>query len=285
MRMKFKVNKISLEFAAWACAFVFFIACGENGYGVVVHDECPENTICDTTYVDAEAYSFVIYSGKNKLDTVTAMTDEMTCDIEDFYFRCTWKEVYSTCRVVYSKDIDDVKTESRDSVVHKKVEVKRIDTTFINYGKIRMVDYIPPYVETPKLDKKKLRDAMDTVVIGPDEKYKDEYYGKTEFFESGYYIEDAHGLPYWAYSSSHTSGLSYDENGAVYFDYVEVSYCSETVITRFPLALKTYSSYLYAILYEPLERDTTVTWTAYYTDLYGVKDSTEITTVFTMKKE
>ena len=263
---------------------IFLFACGGELKGVAAHDNCPENVVCDTVYTDLQAYSFVIFSGKNKLDTVTAMTDEMTCDIEDFYFRCTWKKVYRDFVAVYSADGLSKKRRyvSEDSVVHEKVEIKRVDTIFVNYGKFRKVDYIPPYVETPKLDKKKLRDVFDTVTVGPYEYREGEFYGATDNFLS-YYEFDGYGLPDWAGISSYENSISYDENGVAH---VSVKYVmSNVVVKNYPLTLKRYNSHIYTFLDGPLERDTTVTWTAYYTDLYGVRDSTEITTVFTMKKE
>ncbi len=107
-------------------------------------------------------------------------------------------------------------------------------------------------------------------------------YGATDNFLS-YYKLEGYGLPDWAGISSYENSISYDENGVAH---VSVEYVmSNVVVKNYPLTLKRYNSHIYTFLDGPLERDTTVTWTAYYTDLYGVRDSTEITTVFTMKKE
>jgi len=64
---------------------------------------------------------------------------------------------------------------------------------------------------------------------------------------------------------------------------IDFDVCYETFHADYPLTPKIYNARLYMFSSDPLEKDTTVTWLAYYTDMYGVKDSTEVTTVFRMK--
>ena len=294
-----------LKHLVWLIFFpviaVVFFACGDesSSTGPAV-DPCPENAVCDTTYVDKEAYSFVYYSGKGRwdLDTVTATKDEMECEIGEDDFKCVLTRVYKTCRIMYlaRENLVEVETEVEESedgekrfVQHMHWTVERLDTTYVNYTKKRLVDYVPPYIETPELDVDELLAEFDTLVIGLDTLYNDEtrYYGSVEY-NTPYTFDDAFSdLPdgIGAYTSS-ISVVVDSSTGLVKYEMepISITACSQTVVTKYPLKQRNRDFVLYAILDEPLERDTTITWKAYYSDIYGVEDSLEITTFFTMKE-
>lgn len=287
------INSLLLIIAA--CTFNLVVAaCGGGPSSSSRADDCPEGYICDTTYTDTSAYSFVYYSGKNKLDTVTAFTGEMTCKVYDEYFSCHLTKTYETCRVVYSYAKDDAQENSAerdddsDTLIHKTVNVLRVDTTFINYGKRRLIDSIPPYIEPEQMDLKGLQDAFDTVELELyDTSSYDRYYGNADF-GTPYAVENSYGtLPDGAGSLTSTN-LFYtvEADGDTMWRFYPITYslCYETVYIEYPLTPKIYTANLYMFSHDPLERDTTVTWLAYYTDMYGVMDSTEITTVFRMKE-
>ena len=271
-----------------------FIACSDDESGAIgpdssdpgiaLPDPCPENLICDTTYVDKKAYSFVYYTGKKKLDTVTASVNELECDIGEDSFSCTLEEHYYTTG--YSeedwvrRDYDAVDKPTieldSDSVEHLKVNVKRIDTTYINYGKNRLMDYIPPYIETPKLNKKELQAAFATTTFETSRSGSNEiYYLMYAEYESPYEFYDAKGLPEWFSIDAD----SYTESSVGCIDDPGERYCAKEITTHYPLSTKNLRFEVYAIHSKPMN-DTTVTWTAYYKDLYGVKDSVQLTTNF-----
>ncbi len=267
--MIFHLYKKFLVVGAFTAMAAAFLACGDDSSSASSVDDCPENYICDTTYTDVSAYSFVYYAGKDSLDTVTATTDKMTCDIEDDNFHCTLMHYSSCFNVVYAY----ASGVEQDSARHLTINETRVDTTYINYGKKRLIDYVPAYVEVPKLSEKKLRDMFDTLIVKPyDSKYY-AYYGHTDDFLSNYRI-DAKGLPDGFGVSSYSGGHA-----------VRLSLCGDTSYTHYPLIPMDYGSDLYAFLEEPLKKDTSITWMAFYTDMYGVKDSLEVTTFVTMEKE
>jgi len=277
-----------------ALALGLFAACGDDPSSSSRGDDCPEGYICDTTYTDTSAYSFVYYSGKNKLDTVTAFSGEMDCKIDDNYFACHLTRTYKTCQIsvkyVTAQTNSAAKNESAsesDTLIHKAVNVLRVDTTFINYGKRRLIDSVPPYVEPEKMDLKGLQDAFDTVDLDVyDTSRYNRYYGNV-VFRTAYVVEGRYGtLPDGA--SAYTSTNFYYTEGfdgslAIHAYQIDIDGCYETFHTDYPLTPKIYNARLYMFSSGPLEKDTTVTWLAYYTDMYGVKDSTEVTTVFRMK--
>lgn len=281
---------------------VVFLACGDDNSstGPAV-EPCPENAVCDTTYVDKEAYSFIYYSGKGRkdLDTVTAPKDEMECEIGDDDFKCVWTWVVQTCRVMYSysgqEPLGEVETEVVESedgeqyfIHHYHWTEVRLDTTYINYTKKRLIDYIPPYIETPKLDVDELRAEFDTLEIDLDTLYDDgtRYYGHVEY-STPYTFDDVYELPDGI--GAYTSGFSTVVDSAtglmtLEMELISLSACYATYVTKYPLKQRNRDFVLYAFLDEPLERDTTITWMAHYSDIYGVEDSLEITTLFTMKE-
>ena len=266
-----------------------FVGCGDDSPMASRENDCPEGYVCDTTYTDTTAYSFVYYSGKNKLDTVTALTGEMTCDIQDNYFSCLYKKTYKTCYVVSSTKTNAAERNTEgDSLIHKEVNLLRIDTTYINYGKRRLIDSIPPYIEPEKMDLKGLQDAFDTVELDLyDSSSYDRYEGHTDFSTTYVVYEDYGTLPRGAgsfTSKDYFKTIDADGDTIHHFYQIFIDLCNETIYIEYPLTPKIYEAQLYMFSHDPLEKDTTVTWMAYYTDMYGVRDSTEITTVFKMKE-
>lgn len=270
--MKFVLGiKFVVGVVALGLMLGLFAGCGNGPSSSSRGDECPDGYICDTTYTDTSAYSFVYYSGKNKLDTVTAFTGEMKCDIEDNYFSCRLTRTYRTCNVVYSAHTSTFRNTDSDSLIHKEINILRVDTTFINYGKKRLIDSIPPYIEQEKMDLKGLQDAFDTIELDFDDSHAYDRYRGGANFRTPYEMEDVYGT------------LPSDAGLLTYSSYYLDLGCFVTDRIDYPLTPKIHEVGLYIYSDEPLEKDTTVTWQAYYTDMYGVRDSTEITTVFRMK--
>lgn len=274
---------------------ILFFACDRENINVGPLNNCPSGYICDTTYIDTSAYSFIYYSGKKTLDTVTALAEDISCDIQENIFQCALREIFKRCVIVYSttnaNNTTDQLLKEVDSLVHKEIKLMRIDTTYINYGKKRLIDYIPSYIEIPEFQLKEFKDAFDTVVIDYDKNNETHFYGRGSYFYGLYKISDK-ALPDFAGVSSYKgSYITIDHKDApkdsvFLLEELNVSSpCYDTTYTKYPLTSKHYQSYIYAFLDEPFEKDSTVTWTAYYQDLYGVTDSTEVTTFFKMKEE
>ena len=274
---------------------ILFFACDRENINVGPLNNCPSGYICDTTYIDTSAYSFIYYSGKKTLDTVTALAEDISCDIQENNFQCTLREIFKRCVIVYSttnaNNTTDQLLKEVDSLVHKEIKLMRIDTTYINYGKKRLIDYIPSYIEIPEFQLKEFKDAFDTVVIDYDKNNETHFYGRGSYFYGLYKISDK-ALPDFAGVSSYKgSYITIDHKDApkdsvFLLEELNVSSpCYDTTYTKYPLTSKHYQSYIYAFLDEPFEKDSTVTWTAYYQDLYGVMDSIEVTTLFKMKEE
>ena len=274
--MNLKVYECGLA----ALVLGLFVGCGDDSSSASHENDCPEGYVCDTTYTDTTAYSFVYYSGKNKLDTVTALTGEMTCDIQDNYFSCQHDEAYKTCYVPHSTER---KTEKRymegDSlIIYKEINILHVDTTFINYGERRLMDSIPPYIKPEKRDLKGLQDAFDTVELDLyDSSIYDRYKGSVNFATT-YVVEDKFGsLPMSAdFYVLKNMFETIDDGGDTISHYYSPygNYCEEINRINYPLTPKIYNARLYIYSHDPLEKDTTVTWMAYYTDMYGVRDST-----------
>lgn len=278
-------------------SLILFFACDDENINDSPLDNCPSGYICDTTYIDTSAYSFVYYSSKKNLDTLTALADDITCEIQENNFQCTLRKVFERCAIIYSfsttnsNNTTDQSLKEADTLVHKEIKLVRVDTTYINYGKKRLIDYIPPYIETPEFQINEFKDAFDTVVIDYDKNNETNFFGRGSYFHGPYKITD-NALPNFAGVSSYKgSYITIDHKDApkdsvFLLEELNVSSpCYDTTYTKYPLTSKHYQSYIYAFLDEPFEKDSTVTWTAYYQDIYGVMDSIEVTTLFKMKEE
>ena len=80
---------------------ILFFACDRENINVGPLNNCPSGYICDTTYIDTSAYSFIYYSGKKTLDTVTALAEDISCDIQENIFQCALREIFKRCVIVY----------------------------------------------------------------------------------------------------------------------------------------------------------------------------------------
>lgn len=296
------MHNFYLKLATLSVVTCLFFACGNESDPVQVADACPDGVTCDTTYVNAKAYSFVYYSGKNKLDTITETTDKISCDIWKGYFECTLRKSYSCRHYVYAyaeadktkESVDDEKTE-----VHKNVTVKIGDTTYINYGKHRKTNYIPPYHEIPPFDAKKLKEAFDTVDVKT-ASYSDERLTGDSRTYLDYYRIEGNGLPDWAYVS-HSSGkmITFDgKDGTPSIDTTIVSSddgytvayaldCYGEYYVKYPQDLVGYKSTIHAYgdTTEFPKKDTTIKWMAHYSDMHGVEDSLQIKTLFRINRK
>ena len=290
--MSSKMVNCLFNIACLACASAFFFACSNADDGVRVQGDCPEGAVCDT--VNAKAYSFVYYSGKNKLDTITETTDNLACDIWNDYFECTLRKFYSCFRFEYLQNGEAVVMPGKERPVEHQVRVG--DTTYINYGPQRLSNYIPPYIEIPPFNAKKLQDAFDTVVV--EKKYSDYWSGESKTYFDFYDLDHSR-LTEWAYASSTAGkvvifdgkdGTPLADTTIVSLDGYTVSLtvysCNYTSFIKFPQKLVGYKSsiHVFADTTEVPKNDTTITWMAHYSDMYGVEDSTEITTFFKIKK-
>lgn len=278
-------------------SIVLFFACDDENSNDSLLDNCPSGYICDTTYIDTSAYSFVYYSSKKNLDTLTALADDITCEIQENNFQCTLRKVFERCAIIYSfsttnsNNTTDQSLKEADTLVHKEIKLVRVDTTYINYGKKRLIDYIPPYIETPEFQINEFKDAFDTVVIDYDKNNETNFFGRGSYFHGPYKITD-NALPNFALVISYKGSYitinpeeAPEDSVFLLEALIELDPCYETTYIKYPLTPKYYRSYISAILNKPFEKDSTVTWTAYYQDIYGVMDSIEVTTLFKMKEE
>ncbi|SHL33318.1 hypothetical protein [Fibrobacter sp. UWEL] len=278
------------------------------------------DTVYKTRYVDTVSYtSFIFQRGKELYDTVTVKSENADCDIQKNYFECTVEAPYyvtptivvyqmaseqqveETVSVVrypwpvrderctttvksdgsrYDRCIHVMDTIFVDSVyqVIKNATYKQINS--INYGKGHPSNFIP-YTKVPKFSVEDLRAAFDTLDT------KDTLDFGRLFYSEGYSIS-SDDLPEWAYAvgypeASHNVDtvlvINKAEVDTVYGYYLAEKMCFSCPQT-YPLKLVTYKNRLWNWLDEPLESDTTITWTAIYTDINGVEDSVEVTTVF-----
>lgn len=278
-------------------SLILFFACDDENINDSPLDNSPSEYIYDTTYIDTSAYSFIYYSGKKTIDTLTALADDIACEIQENNFQCTLRKVFEFCAIFYSFSTTNTNTATDpplkevNTLVHEKIKLLRIDTTYINYGKNRLIDYVPPYIETPEFQINEFKDAFDTVVIDNDTNNKTNFYGRGSYFHGPYKISD-NALPNFAlvisYKGSYiTINPEEAPEDSVFLpeDLIELDPCYETTYIKYPLTPKYYRSYISAILNKPFEKDSTVTWTTYYQDIYGVMDSIEVTTLFKMKEE
>ncbi len=293
-------NSLKVVFIAFV-ACVFF-ACGDKLDSVPVVEACPEGSVCDTTYVNAKAYSFVYYSGKNKLDTITETTDKISCDIWNGYFECSLRKSYSCEKAMLTKmSVPKMSVQfsnDKKRAKHKTIEVKVGDTTYINYGKHRLTNFIPPYHEIPPFDAEKMKEAFDTVIVEKPVYSDTKLIGDSRKFLDYYRIEGKE-LPPWAYVS-HTSGkmIVFDgKDGTPSIDTTIMSSegcgqafmsgCFSVSYVKYPKDLVMYRSkiHVYGDTTEIPQKDTTIKWMAHYTDMYGVKDSLQVETLFRINRK
>ena len=289
--------KSFLKVAALSVVACVFFACGDKSDSVPVVEACPEGFVCDTTYVNAKAYSFVYYSGKNKLDTITETTDKISCDIWNGYFECTLRKSYSCQKAMVTKMSVQFSNDKKRAK-HKTIEIKVGDTTYINYGKHRLTNFIPPYHEIPPFNAEKMKEAFDTVIVEKPVYSDTKLTGDSRKFLDYYRIEGSE-LPSWVHISR-TSGkmVVFDGNdGTPSVDTTIVSLdgyeqvlamdCFRVSYVKYPKDLVMYRSkiHVYGDTAEIPQNDTTIKWMAHYTDMYGVEDSLQIETLFRINRK
>ena len=291
------MHNFYLKLATLSVVTCLFFACGNKSDSIPVVDACPEGFVCDTTYVNAKAYSFVYYSGKNKLDTITETTDKISCDVWNGYFECALRKSYSCQKVMVTKMSVQFSNDKK-RVKHKTIEIKVGDTTYINYGKHRLTNFIPPYREIPPFNAEKLKEAFDTVVVEKPVYSDTKLTGESRKILDYYQIEGKE-LPPWAYVS-HTSGkmIVFDgKDGTPSIDTTIMSSdgcvqalmsgCFSVSYVKYPKDLVMYRSkiHVYGDTTEIPQKDTTIKWMAHYTDMYGVEDSLQIKTLFKINRK
>lgn len=250
---------------------------------------CSDGHVC----TNLKAYSFVYYKDKNTLDTVTATTNRISCKIYDGYFECDLMKVWSCMSFVY--DMQLASGGGKKTAVQEDIPLTLVDTTFINYGEHRLMDYIPPYEERPALDVKKMREAFDTVVVALSS-YDTIYRGQSKEFYSWYDLEDE-GMPEWMWLSGGSvdfyvfDGSDGTPDADTVFSRGDVitylSSCSfsDTTFVHYPRPFKAYSSHVYFTSYlreDYPTKDTTISWYATYTNDDGKTDSIEVETFLKM---
>ena len=289
--------KFLIKLAALFSAACIFFACGNKSDSIPVVDACPAGYVCDTTYVNAKSYSFVYYSGKNKLDTITETTDKISCDVWNGYFECTVKKYYSCQKVMVTKMPIQFSNDKKRAK-HKTIEIKVGDTTYINYGKHRLTNFIPPYHEIPPFNAEKMKEAFDTVIVEKPVYSDTKLTGDSRKFLDYYRIEGS-DLPSWVHISR-TSGkmVVFDgKDGTPSIDTTIMSSdgcvqalmsgCFSVSYVKYPKDLVMYRSkiHVYGDTAEIPQNDTTIKWMAHYTDMYGIEDSLQIETLFRINRK
>lgn len=289
--------KFLAKFLTLIGATCIFFACGDKSDSVPIVEACPEGFVCDTTYVNAKAYSFVYYSGKNKLDTITETTDKISCDIWNGFFECTLRKFYSCQKVMVTKMSVQFSNDKK-RVKHKTIEIKVGDTTYINYGKHRLTNFIPPYHEIPPFNAEKMKEAFDTVIVEKPVYSDTKLTGDSRKFLDYYRIEGSK-LPSWVHISRTSGkmvvfdgkdGTSSVDTTIVSLDGYEQAFvldCFGVSYLKYPKDLVMYKSkiHVYGDTAEIPQNDTIIKWMAHYTDMYGVEDSLQIETLFRIKRK
>lgn len=240
-----------------------------------------KDTIYDTLYDTTSYNSFVYrkYLG-GMLDTVTRWSKLLNCDIGDTAFSCTEKPNYSgkipmcglslvatkCCKVEYELvklDTNAVYVHVHDTLYKDTFHIQRQvcvnDTTFINYGETRVMDYIPPeevYIAPANaFDSTEMRSLLDTLDFsageGEEVKYEIKKYSYLQF----------NGLP-----------LLVQE--LMPLDTVAIAIGSELQWKHWPDTTWVKERTFY-IKNTDLESDTTVTWTLKYTHYETERSETD----------
>ena len=181
---------------------------------------------------------------------------------------------------------------------HKTIEIKVGDTTYINYGKHRLTNFIPPYHEIPPFNAEKMKEAFDTVIVEKPVYSDTKLTGDSRKFLDYYRIEGSE-LPSWVHISR-TSGkmVVFDgKDGTPSVDTTIVSLdgyeqvlamdCFRVSYVKYPKDLVMYRSkiHVYGDTAEIPQNDTTIKWMAHYTDMYGIEDSLQIKTLFKINRK
>lgn len=228
-----------------------------------------KDTVYDTLY-DTTSYNSFVYrkNANGKLDTVTGWSRLLNCDIGDTAFSCTRKPNYAgvlpLCglTMTFTKRDDAeyelVKLDTNVVFVYVHdtlykdafhVQLKECvnDTSFINYGESRVMDYIPPeriyIVPANPFDPTEMRSLLDTLDFSAVDEAKIEI--------KAYSYLEFDGLPLhaaeWEPLDSFTTAIG-----------------SELKWYHWPDSIRIVES-IYYISNTDLESDTTVSWTLKYT--------------------
>jgi hypothetical protein len=148
-----------------------------------------------------------------------------------------------------------IKTENLDLAENR-------DTIFLNYGKSKLMDYIP-YQEIPPINTSLLKKTLSVID------------SKRNFVLSDTIISS-----YTFEAKNFLDGIKFEE----YYFFVEYTvdyYCAEGKFIMYPEPSKKQKMYYLKNTGEiSLPKDTTINWTLVYTDQYGRSDSLEMKTLF-----
>ena len=250
--------------------FIFLTSCttnvsDEDAFGMVDVDQNYTEKDIFSLELDAlkdsekmpEGYivSFLKPKSGDSLDTVTvttSSTDMLFIKEESFYY-VGMKNSEGCMSYYVDLDLDeyDMASENRDTI-------------FLNYGKYKLMDYIP-YQEIPTINKNLLKKTFSVI-----DRKKNHLSSDTII--SSYTLEARNFL----------DGVEFEE----YFEYlgdysVKWDESCQNIVTVYPEPLKGRKMYYLSKLEElSLPKDTTINWTLVYTDQYGRSDSLEIKTFF-----
>ena len=248
--------------------FIFLTSCttnvsDEDAFGMVdVDQNYTEKGFLD---IDAlkdsekmpEGYivSFLKPKSGDSLDTVTvttSSTDMLFIKEESFYY-VGMKNSEGCMSYYVDLDLDEYDTASENR-----------DTIFLNYGKYKLMDYIP-YQEIPTINKSLLKKTFSVID-------REKNHLSSDTIISSYTLEARNFL----------DGVEFEE----YFEYlgdysVKWDEPCQNIVTVYPEPLKGRKMYYLSKLEElSLPKDTTINWTLVYTDQYGRSDSLEMKTLF-----
>ncbi|HHX15785.1 MAG TPA: hypothetical protein GX724_06450 [Fibrobacter sp.] len=194
--------------------------------------------------------SFLKPNSKGSLDTFT-----VTTSVNDKLFMKEDKFIFIGGG---TNEACLIKTENLDLAEHDMASENR-DTIFLNYGKSKLMDYIP-YQEIPPINTSLLKKTLSVID------------SKRNFVLSDTIISS-----YTFEAKNFLDGIKFEE----YYFFVEytVDYCAGGDIIMYPESVKRKMYYLINTGRD-LPRDTTINWTLVYTDQYGRSDSLEMKTLF-----
>src|SRR5574344_394700 len=248
--------------------FIFLTSCttnvsDEDAFGMVdVDQNYTEKGFLD---IDAlkdsekmpEGYivSFLKPKSGESLDTVTvttSSTDMLFIKEESFYY-VGMKNSEECISNFDSLNLDeyDMASENRDTI-------------FLNYGKYKLMDYIP-YQEIPTINKSLLKKTFSVID-------REKNHLSSDTIISSYTLEARNFL----------DGVEFEE----YYERLVVYSVKwdepcQTIITLYPEPLKERKMYyLKNTGGITLPKDTTINWTLVYTDQYGRSDALEMKTLF-----
>lgn len=237
-----------------------------------------KDTVYDTLY-DTTSYNSFVYRTyyKGTLDTVTEWSELLNCNIGDTAFSCRKSPNFASlmprcgltlvatkcCYVEYvpiKLDTNVVYVHVHDTLYKDTFHVQQLvcvnDTTFINYGENRVLDYIPAekiYVAPNAFDSTEMRSLLDTLDFTGGDDVKIEI--KT-------------------YSSLQFNGLPLLEQELMPLDTVATALGSELNWKHWPETIEVRES-TYYLVNADLESDTTVTWTLKYTHYETERSETD----------